>query len=519
MPLLYDLKIHQQHFAHPSSSLLAVRDALRGMPNENSTFTSNTHDVSLIRWNLDLYLKFVLIQIDFVIISYLRNAAWVSNTWVVADALIVVPNLKFLVLTAWNEMLAFFGDGESVDLSRLWAVEHADGLTIEAVPVGDFAVWASGQELRLVGVVNNLLEHGWFEEAHHASVALDVPNNAGAVKAGRDSLSVSLVDADVSNAATVLLERSLHNLGLLTDSPDADLTLHTSRDEALAVSGGCECGNSVVVGIINSVEELAWLGKESADLSIVPTTDNALSISHELDWEALKAWDLDSEELLAGLHVPNTDVVERAGCEKLWILIRECNSIDALIMASVTELRVDLVAIAPVDGSLWSSAEKVSGVSSKSNWSNGTHNLGLWFNEHILNSDLCNGSISSTDDQVSVGKNGNCVDALGEEALDWTESLEKSALKWDLNNITSLGSEIGVLVSGINYAASEHTLYLSHVDILELDLFVDEIGGPKADTIVVDGNQLRVRFIVELNRVSSVSANLVSAESLSSCNL
>jgi hypothetical protein len=75
------------------------------------------------------------------------------------------------------------------------------------------------------------------------------------------------------------------------------------------------------------------------------------------------------------------------------------------------------------------------------------------------------------------------------------------------------------LVSGINYAASEHTLYLSHVDILELDLFVDEIGGPKADTIVVDGNQLRVRFIVELNRVSGVSANLVSAESLSSCNL
>jgi hypothetical protein len=75
------------------------------------------------------------------------------------------------------------------------------------------------------------------------------------------------------------------------------------------------------------------------------------------------------------------------------------------------------------------------------------------------------------------------------------------------------------LVSGINYAASEHSLYLSHVDILELDLFVDEIGGPEADTIVVNGNQMRVRFIVELNGISSVSANLISAESLSSCNL
>jgi len=52
-----------------------------------------------------------------------------------------------------------------------------------------------------------------------------------------------------------------------------------------------------------------------------------------------------------------------------------------------------------------------------------------------------------------------------------------------------------------------------------LNLFVDKISSPEADTIVVDGNQLRVRLIVELDRVSSVGANLVSTKSFTSSNI
>ena len=65
----------------------------------------------------------------------------------------------------------------------------------------------------------------------------------------------------------------------------------------------------MVVGIVNSVEELTRLGKESADLAVIPSGDDALAISHEANGVALEAWDLNSEELLTGLHVPHTDVV------------------------------------------------------------------------------------------------------------------------------------------------------------------------------------------------------------------
>ena len=38
-----------------SLSLLAVRDALRSVPDENGALSSNTHDESLVRGDLDLY--------------------------------------------------------------------------------------------------------------------------------------------------------------------------------------------------------------------------------------------------------------------------------------------------------------------------------------------------------------------------------------------------------------------------------------------------------------------------------
>jgi hypothetical protein len=140
-------------------------------------------------------------------------------------------------------------------------------------------------------------------------VTLNVPNDGRAIVAGGDSLGISLVNANVSNAASVLLQGSLHDLGLFADSPDSNLTFHTTGNNALAVRGGREGGNTVVVSVVNGVEELARLGQESTDLAIVPSGDDALAISHEGNGEALEAWDFNSEELLAGLHVPHADVV------------------------------------------------------------------------------------------------------------------------------------------------------------------------------------------------------------------
>ena len=65
----------------------------------------------------------------------------------VADALIVVPKLDDLVVSTGDEVLASAEDGEGVELARVATVEHADGLAIVAVPIGDLAVRASCQKL------------------------------------------------------------------------------------------------------------------------------------------------------------------------------------------------------------------------------------------------------------------------------------------------------------------------------------------------------------------------------------
>ena len=81
------------------------------------------------------------------LITYLGDLTGVADTLVVADALIVVPQLDDLVVAAGDEVLALGEDGESVELARVGAVEHADGLAIVAVPVGDLAVGTGGQQL------------------------------------------------------------------------------------------------------------------------------------------------------------------------------------------------------------------------------------------------------------------------------------------------------------------------------------------------------------------------------------
>lgn len=54
---------------------------------------------------------------------------------------------------------------------------------------------------------------------------------------------------------------------------------------------------------------------------------------------------------------------------------------------------------------------------------------------------------------------------------------------------------------------------------MELNLLVDEVSGPQANAVVVDGDQARVRVVEEEDLVSGVGANGVSAEGLASSNL
>ena len=82
-----------------------------------------------------------------------------SDTLIVADALIVVPKSHSFILSSRDEVLTFLHNCKSIKFSRLGTVEHTDGLSIEAVPVSDLAVGSGGKELRFVWMVDYLFEH------------------------------------------------------------------------------------------------------------------------------------------------------------------------------------------------------------------------------------------------------------------------------------------------------------------------------------------------------------------------
>lgn len=108
----------------------------------------------------------------------------------------------------------------------------------------------------------------------------------------------------------MLLEGSLHDLSLVSNFPDTDFSLHTSGDDSLAVRSWCKSSYTVVMGVVNGVQETTRLWEESSDLSITPSRENTLSISHKLDAVAFKAWDLNTEKLLSGLGIPHTNVID-----------------------------------------------------------------------------------------------------------------------------------------------------------------------------------------------------------------
>jgi hypothetical protein len=140
----------------------------------------------------------------------------------------------------------------------------------------------------------------------------------------------------------------------------------------------------VVVCVVDCVEELSRLGQEGSDLTIIPTGDDGLSITGEVDTVAVEAWNLNSEEFLSSLGVPDSNVIQRAGGKEFRVACGEGNVVDLLVVASVSELWVNAVGVAPVDGGLGGSAEEVSRVGSEGDGCNCSHNLSLFLNEHII---------------------------------------------------------------------------------------------------------------------------------------
>jgi len=80
---------------------------------------------------------------------------------------------------------------------------------------------------------------------------------------------------------------------------------------------------------------------------------------------AFKSWDFDSQKFLSSFCVPDSDIVQGAGGEKLRVAAWESNVINSFIMACVSQFWGDLISVAPVDGSLGSTAEEMGLISSQ----------------------------------------------------------------------------------------------------------------------------------------------------------
>ena len=275
----------------------------------------------------------------------------------------------------------------------------------------------------------------------------------------------------------------------------------------------------MVVRVVDGVEKLAGLGKESTDLTVVPSRNDALSVGHEAGAEALEAGNLNTEKLLARGGVPHTDIIERAGGEQLRVPSGERDVVNALIMASVSKFGSNIVSVAPVDSCLVSSGEAVSRVGGKGDGGNSAHNLGLTLDKHVLSCELSNSTISSSNHNVVVVQQLNGVNSLREKTLGRSNSLEKAFVETDLNNITSACSEKGVHIGGVNGDASVVTLDLAHADVLVKNFLGDEINIPETDSVIVDSDKLIVGVVEEFNLVSDVHTNGVTDESFAGLDL
>jgi len=472
------------------------------VPDEDSSFGTDGDEGLLVRSDGDLV-----------------DVTRVTNTVVVVDTLIVVPDLDSLVLTTRDEPLSGLSDSKSVNLTSLRAVKHSDGLTIEAVPVSDLSVAAGGQNLRFIRMVGDLLEHGGLKEAHDSSAVDNIPDDGGSIIRGADSLGVVGVDLDLRDTGSVLLQGSFHNLGLAANSPDSDLTFVTTRDDLLAITSAGKCGNSVIVSIVDSVEELTRLRQESSDLSVVPTGQDGFAIMREEGAEALEAGNLNSQKLLSGLGIPDTDVVQRAGGEQLRVAVRESDIIDLLVVASVSEFGVNAISVTPVDSGLIGTAEEMGSISGEAQRGNSTHDVGSLGQFHGLRVDLGNLSITSSDEEVAILEELDAVDTLLEQMVLGTNTLVKVVLKIDAHNVTGLCTNESIFIIRGDAAANVLSFNLIGEDLGVLDLLSNKVEVPVADSKVVNGDTLGSSVVVEANLVGNVHTNGVSNDGFAAFNL
>lgn len=183
-----------------------------------------------------------------------------------------------------------------------------------------FSIWSCCNDLCFFRMIKDLFENSGFKETHDSSVCFQIPNNARTIRTCCDCLGVTFIDVHIIHSASMFLQTSFHVLGLSSNSPDPHFSFHASWYDSIAGWGGCKRCDSMIMSIINSIIQFSWLRKEGSDLSIIPSTDDTLSVTHEFNWFTFKSRHFNSKKFLSGFRVPHSNIIDWTCSKNFWII-------------------------------------------------------------------------------------------------------------------------------------------------------------------------------------------------------
>jgi len=109
----------------------------------------------------------------------------------------------------------------------------------------------------------------------------NVPDDARAVRAGRDRFMAQLVNVDRAHRALVFLEHGLQHPVEVVHLPNPDLALTTTAQQLPTVLGHGDGRHALVVTVVDGVQQTPGFRCKYPDVAVVPRRDDLRAIVRE----------------------------------------------------------------------------------------------------------------------------------------------------------------------------------------------------------------------------------------------
>ena len=118
---------------------------------------------------------------------------------------------------------------------------------------------------------------------------------------------------------------------------------------------------------------------------------------------------------------------------------------------------------------------------------------------HVLDGNSCQFTLSSSNNQVAIGKHSDDRHSQAEQSLDRTYSFVDGLLDVDLENVTSFGSTVNVGILEIDSSTGELSFDVAEVGIQRLNFLVDLIDGQNLDAVLLNSDKTVIVIVEEQN--------------------